>query len=126
MALLNKEFYMNTLYMKVKAFEEQSHSLLVSFASDTTKSQNPDDYPSYAFQPMNMWPDINDPAEIKKRIAVAGLYHAEQQEREEKFVADPAKVQAYKDMVGQGNSYPVDSLLSAQPVVTEDNVIQVV
>ena len=114
---------MNTLYIKIRAFEEQSYSLLVSFASDTTKSQNPDDYPSYAFQPMNMWPDVTDPTEIKKRIAVAGMYHAEQQEREEKFIADPAKVEAYKNMVGQGSLYSVNSLLSTQPVAPEDNVI---
>jgi hypothetical protein len=99
--------------MKIHAFEEASYSLIVSFASDTTLSQNPDDYPSYAYQPMNMWPDVTDPVEIKKRIAVAGIYHAEQQEREEKFIADPAKVQAYKDMVGQENSYPVSALTSS-------------
>jgi len=106
---------MNTIYMKVKAFEEQSYSLLVSFASDTTKSQNPDDYPAYAFQPMNMWPDVSDPAEIEKRIAVAGVYHAEQQEREEKFIADPAKVQSYKNMVGQEKNYPVSELIPPPP-----------
>jgi hypothetical protein len=107
--------------MKVKAFEEQSYSLLVSFASDTTKSQNPDDYPSYAFQPMNMWPDVTDPAEIKKRIAVAGMYHAEQQEREEKFIADPAKVQAYKAMIDTAHSYAVSDLVADS---TSDDTIQ--
>jgi hypothetical protein len=97
--------------MKVNGFDEQSNSLLVSFASDTTNSQNPEDYPSYAFQPLNMWPDVSDPVEIKKRIAVAGMYHAEQQEREEKFVADPAKVAEYQAMVGQEDSYPTDILV---------------
>jgi hypothetical protein len=111
---------MQTLFMKIHAFEESSYSLLVSFASDTTKSQNPDDYPPYAFQPMNMWPDVNDPNEIKKRIAVAGMYHAEQQEREEKFVEDPTKVQQYTNMVGQESSYPVSEL-----VQTEDDIIEV-
>jgi hypothetical protein len=111
---------MNTLYMKIHAFEEQSYSLLVSFASDTTKSQNPDDYPSYAFQPMNMWPDVNDPAEIKKRIAVAGMYHAEQQEREEKFIADPTKVAAYQAMVGSETSYNVGDLAP-----TDDPILEV-
>jgi hypothetical protein len=101
--------------MKIHTFEEPSYSLVVSFASDTTKSQNPDDYPKYAYQPMNMWPDVTDPVEIKKRMAVAGVYHAEQQEREEKFIADPAKVQAYKDMVGQENSYPVNNLIPPAP-----------
>ena len=114
---------MKTIYMKIHAFEEQSYSLIASFASDTTKYQDPDKYPSYAFQPMNMWPDVTDPAEIKKRIAVAGLYHAEQQEREEKFIADPAKVQSYKDMVGQENSYPVVDLIP--PPGPESNSITV-
>jgi len=109
---------MNTLYIKIHAFEEQSNSLIVSFASDTTLSQNPDDYPKYAYQPINMWPDVTDPAEIKKRIAVAGVYHAEQQEREEKFTADSTKVQAYRDMVGQGSSYLVTDLIPPTAVPT--------
>ena len=112
---------MNTLYMKIHSFEEQSYSLLVSFASDTTKSQDPDDYPAYAFQPMKMWPDINDPAEIKKRIAVAGAYTAEQQEREEKFITDEAMVQQYKGMVGQENSYLINDLIPPAP---EDTIVQ--
>lgn len=106
---------MNTIYMKIHAFEETSYSLIVSFASDTTRSQNPDDYTRYAYQPMNMWPDITDPAEIKKRIAVAGVYHAEQQEREEKFTTDPTKVQSYRDMIGQGSSYLVTDLIPPAP-----------
>jgi hypothetical protein len=102
---------MNTLYMKIHAFEESSNSLIISFASDTTKHSDPSMYPSFAYQPLNMWPDITDPVEIKKRIAVAGMYHAEQQEREENFVADAAKVQAYKDMVGNQASYAVSDLV---------------
>jgi hypothetical protein len=109
--------------MKIHAFEEQSHSLLVSFASDTTKHQDPDKYPSYAFQPLNMWPDVTDPAELRKRIAVAGLYHAEQQEREEKFIADPTQVQAYRSMIGQGSSYLVTDLIP--PPGPESNFVMV-
>jgi hypothetical protein len=101
---------MNMLYMKIHEYDESSHSLIVSFASDATNSQNPDDYPHYAYQPLHMWPDIFDPAEIKKRIAVAGMYHAEQQEREEKFVADPEKVQQYKNMVNTQASFVVAEL----------------
>jgi len=111
---------MQTLYMKINGFDEISNSLLVSFASDTTNSQDPADYPSYAFQPLNMWPDVSDLTEIKKRIAVAGMYHAEQQEREENFVADPARVAEYQAMVGQESSYPVENLTP-----TDDSVIEV-
>lgn len=101
---------MNTLYMKIQGFDEQSNSLLVSFASDATQSQNPDDYPAYAYQPVNMWPDITDPAEIKRRIAMSGIYHAEQQERHEAFNANLAAQQQYRDMVGQETSYPLSDL----------------
>ena len=110
---------MNTIYMKIHSFDEGSYSLIVSFASDTTKSQNPDDYPHYAYQPMKMWPDVTDPVEIKKRVAISGVYHAEQQEIEEKFIADPAKVQSYKDMVGQENSYPVSELIPPAPTIPD-------
>lgn len=106
---------MQTLKMKIQGFDEQTNSLLVSFASDTTQSQNPDDYPAYAYQPVNMWPDIADPLEIKKRIAISGIYHAEQQERHENFAANLAAQQEYKDMVGQETSYSVDDLIPPPP-----------
>ena len=112
---------MNTLYMKIQAFEETSYSLLVSFASDTTKSQNPDDYPAYAYQPMNMWPDITDPNEIELRIASAGVYIAEQQTREEQFIDNPQQVATYQAMVGQEKSYPISELIPPPP----DPIIEV-
>ena len=109
--------------MKIHAYDEPSHSLLVSFASDTTASQNPDDYPQYAYQPISMWPDVSDSEEIKKRIAVAGMYHAEQQEREEKFVADPTKVQRYKDMVSAQISFSIEELVTSAPDTYANEVV---
>lgn len=100
--------------MKIQGFDEQSNSLLVSFASDTTQSQNPDDYPAYAYQPANMWPDITDPQEIKKRIAISGIYHAEQQERHERFNANLVAQQEYKNMAGQANTYLLSDLIQPQ------------
>jgi len=105
---------MNTLYMKIQGFDEESNSLLVSFASDTTQSQNPDDYPAYAYQPVNMWPDITDPQEVKKRIAISGIHHAEQQERHEKFSINLSAQQEYKNMAGQANTYLLSDLIQPQ------------
>lgn len=96
--------------MKITGYDETNHSLLVSFASDTTKSQNPADYPSYAFQPLTMWPDVTDPNEIKKRIAITGMHHAQMQEAKEKFAADPKRVSAFKAMVGQTHDFTVNEL----------------
>jgi len=110
---------MQTVYMKIHDYEEESKSLIVSFASDTTTYQDPDMYTRYAFQPLRMWPDVDDPEEIKKRIAVSGMYHAEQQEREENFVADVTKEQQYKDMIGSQLSFSVAEL-TAPPVDPND------
>jgi len=104
---------MQYIRMKVVGFDEQSYSLLCSFASDETKSHNPADYPAYAYQPMNMWPDIADPTVIKERIAVAGVGIAANQAREEQFIADPAKIAEYKAMVGSVVEYPVSQLVSS-------------
>jgi hypothetical protein len=113
---------MNKVRMKINGYDEASHSLLVSFASDTTKSQDPADYPAYAFQPLTMWPDVTDPDEIKKRIAMAGMHHTQMQEAKEKFVADAQRVTALKAMVGQAQDFTVNELT----VVAHDTPFQVV
>lgn len=114
---------MQYIRMKVVAFDEKSYSLLCSFASDETKSHNPADYPAYAYQPMNMWPDINDPTIIKERIAIAGVGIAQNQAREEQFIADPAKIQEYKNMVGSVVEYPVTPLLAGENVYPTEVIL---
>lgn len=106
---------MQYIKMKIVAFDENSYSLLASYASNETKSQDPSAYPAYAYQPMNMWPDIDDPEEIKKRIALAGVWVAQNQAREEQFIADPSKVEQYKAMVGQVVEYPISQLIPPPP-----------
>lgn len=104
---------MQYIRMKIVAFDESTYSLLCSFASDETQSHNPADYPAYAYQPMNMWPDISDPTVIKERIALAGVGIADSQAREEQFIADPAKIEQYKAMVGSVVEYPVTQLIDS-------------
>ena len=103
------------LFMKIKAYDEASNSLLVSFASDETKSQNPLDYPEYAYQPLTMWPDITNPGEVQKRIAQSGIVLAEQQKIKEAFVSNPTQLDAYKNMVGQTIEYNVSELIISSP-----------
>ena len=103
---------MQTLKMKIVGYEEESHSLIVSFASDETASQDPSTYPAYAYQPMSMWPDITDPEELIKRIGHAGIYMAEQQKIKESFVQNTQLVDALKSLVGQEKTYAVTDLLS--------------
>lgn len=116
---------MNTLYMKIHSYEEASGSLLVSFASDTTASQNPDDYQPYAFQPLHMWPDVTDLEDIKIRIAVAGMYHAEQQAREEAYKEDPIRIAQIRNLVGQLRSFSVADLLTHPEQPDVDSIEEV-
>lgn len=115
---------MNLIKLKINGYDEETNSLLVSFASDETKSQNPSDYQSYAYQPMTMWPDINDINEIKKRLAQAGIYLAEQQKIKEQFKADPAKVEAYKAMVGEVLEFNISDI-TTQTTPTYPNEVNV-
>lgn len=101
---------MNKLYIKIHDYQEESGSLVVSFASDTTASQNPADYTPLAFQPSQMWPDIDDVDELKKRIAQIGIFHAEQQERNEKLKENKNREAALKALVGFEHVYDTSSL----------------
>lgn len=117
---------MQTLKMKIVGYDEGSQSLLVSFASDVTASTDPGSYPAFAFQPNTMWPDIRDIEEIKKRIAVAGVYQAQVQQQKEVFLADTDRVDAIKSLVGQEYTYPVADLLPPDPnVITQAPVADI-
>ena len=104
---------MQTLKMKIHSYDEASHSLIVSYASDETASHDPASYQSYAYQPMSMWPDITDVTEIKKRIAHAGIHMAEQQKIQEKFVENQALINEIKNLVGTEEEYQVDQLIES-------------
>lgn len=101
---------MNSIKFKIKGYDEASGSLLISFASDTTASADPETYPAYAFQPATMWPDVSSIEEIKKRIAMAGMYSAQTQEAKEKLASDPRQVAKFKAMVGQVHEFAVADL----------------
>ena len=103
---------MNKIKLKINGYDEESDSLLVSFASDETQSQDPATYQSYAYQPMTMWPDVTDVNEIKKRLAQAGIYLAEQQKIKEQFKADQTKIDAYKAMVGEVLEFNISDITS--------------
>lgn len=102
---------MNTLKLKIVGYDEESHSLLVSFASDETASSDPASYPAYAYQPMNMWPDITDANELIKRIGHSGIHMAEQQKIKEQFVDNETLINNLKNFVGQEISYAVNDLI---------------
>jgi hypothetical protein len=101
---------MDIVKFKIKSYEEDTNSLLISFASDTTANQDPEAYTAYAFQPLTMWPEVTDITQLKKELARAGMYHAQQQEARERFVADPERIAALKSLVGQTHEFTVAEL----------------
>lgn len=62
-----------------------------------------------------MWPDISDPEEIKKRIAVIGVHSVQMQKLEESFVEDNSAIDQYKNMVGEQSSYSIADLMPPPP-----------
>lgn len=101
---------MNSVKFKITGYDDISNSIIVSFASDTTASQDPAAYAGVALQPLNMWPDVTDITELKKQIARTGMYQAQRQEDEEKFKADPARIAALKELIGQTHEFTVEEL----------------
>lgn len=86
--------------MKVHEFYEDSLDITVSFASDETQSQNPDDYAKLAFQPLTMWPGVVDIDELKKKIAVAGVWQTQQQVIKEQTKNNPQLVEMLAALIG--------------------------
>lgn len=74
---------MNKIYIKIHRWDPHSKSLIVSFASDQTKSQNPDDYPQLAIQPMNMWPGVDTIEQIMKNMSNLARIQCEMTVRQE-------------------------------------------
>lgn len=108
---------MTSLKMKVVRFEEESKSLIVSFASDETASNNPENYAALAYQPITMWPGVTSAEQLKKNIAITGISHATQQALREKNPASEELVTEFKSWVGQTFTFDINDL--SVPVLPE-------
>lgn len=115
---------MKSIYVKIHSYNQQQGSCLVSFASDSTKSQNPDDYEKLNYQIFNMWPDVTDITQIPKLLAVTGKYETERQAVKEALIIDESKNSMLNSFVGQTFTF-TDEELSPPPqnVNTEPNTI---
>jgi hypothetical protein len=106
---------MKNVKMKFTGYDKESHSVLVSFASDETRSTNPDDYPSVAFQTSEMWPDINDIEVLKLKIAEVGMSIVRQQIAKENIGGNPIRQIELQKLVGMSFEY------SESDFVTEED-----
>jgi hypothetical protein len=103
--------------LKIRAFDEISNSLIVAFGCDDTHDSALDTCNALAYQP-TMFPDVNDPEEVLRRIAFSGISLVEQQKVIEAFAADTNKLNAYKSLVGQSFEFSVSELLT--PTIVDD------
>ena len=101
---------MGTIKMKIKGYDKESHSLLISFASDETMSNDPEDYPAYAFQTAEICPHTNDIEEVKLQIAIMGIQIVKQQIAKEKIGGNPVAVIELQKMVGMCFEYDKSDL----------------
>ena len=108
---------MNQVHVKIHSWEEDSKSLIISFASDTTSSSNPDSYEALAYQPHLFWPDVTDSAELMKKIGQLGIGVCEQIERDESVNDNADMLTVYSGLSGQTQTFNTADI--ADPAPTE-------
>ena len=116
---------MNTIKYKIQGYDEETNSIIVSYCSDETATNNPDDYAGYALQPIENYPDVTDMEELKKKIALEGIGLAEQIKKTEQAKANTAMQNQWKALVGQTFEYNVNELTATNSEVQYTNEINV-
>ena len=116
---------MNKIKFKIQSYDEDSHSVIISFSSDETVSNNPGDYDGYAFQPIAQYPDITDIEVLKKKIAEQGIALAEMNKQYEDAKANTTMQNKWKALVGQTFEYNVSDILQTNNEVSFTNEIHV-
>lgn len=104
---------MATIKMKIKNYDEQSGSLIVSFASENA-AKPIDDYTACAYQP-TMFNESTDPEKVIEHIARAGIFITQQQDKEEAFRNNTQVAEQYKQYIGKEFTFDVDTLLASAP-----------
>lgn len=116
---------MNKIKYKIHKYDEDTNSIIVSFSSDETATNNPDDYESFAFQPIAEYPDITDIEELKKKIAQQGMSLAEMHKKHEDASSNTTMQNKWKALVGQTFEYNVSDVIDSANDVTYNNEVNV-
>jgi hypothetical protein len=109
---------MINIRIKIISFDEESKMLTVAFASDTTRSSNPDDYPPVVFQVFDMFPGADKDA-ILKAIGRAGLYHLESIVVKEQTGDTSALEEELKALTGEIIEFTPDEVRPSATVATQ-------
>jgi hypothetical protein len=105
---------MDTLTVKVHEYNEETHSLVVSFATDAS-DMSVDESEQYSFDIHNYNPD--DMADTLKQISLHGARIAHAKYIQEQSKKNEAVVNAAKDQVGKVYNFPISELLPKDSII---------
>ena len=109
---------MLNIRIRIVGFDEENKTLTVAFASDTTKSRNPADYPPVLFQVFDMFPGADKDA-ILKEIGRAGLHHLERVVAKEQMEDTSAVEEELKALIGETVEFTPDEVRSSATLATQ-------
>ena len=109
---------METVKVKIVEFEENSGSLVVRFASDTTKNSDPDSYRSIAYQPALMWPEATTNEEILENLGRCAIAMCQEIEIDEALKADTVRINSLKSLVNTEVTFTVSDLIESDPATS--------
>jgi len=112
---------MNTITIKIVAWEADGQSLICKYASDETASSNPDDYNSVAFQPALMWPHATTADAVLEEAARAGVSVCEEIKTREDLANNPTQLAVYSGLSGAEQTFNVPDI-TPTPSTEDDQV----
>jgi hypothetical protein len=104
---------MNSVKMKVVGWDEENLTLIVKFAADDSASSI-DEVTSLAYQPLTMFPGVDNTESLIKKLAVSGIGICNMQKIKDQAKQNTAKIEEMKNLVGQTFEYTVEELLSLE------------
>jgi hypothetical protein len=105
---------MDTLTVKIHEYNEETHSLIVSFATDAS-DMSVDESERYNFEISNYNPD--DMSDTLKQISLQGANIAHAKYLREQSKKNDAVVSAAKDHVGKVYNFPIADLLPKDTII---------
>ena len=103
---------MATIYTKVHEYNTETQTVVASFASNMTKSQNPDDHEKLNYNVASLVEEGASLQDLKDALALAGLGWCEIHCKKEKLDDKPEKQTEVETLVGsswsqEANSEPI-------------------
>lgn len=91
---------MATIYTKVHEYNKETHTVVASFASNMTKSQNPNDHEKLNFDIANLVEEGASEQDLKDALALAGLSWCTTYCKKEMLDDKPEKQTEVENLVG--------------------------